>query len=513
MLGYPKPTDLSHLVDSRIGVPDYDPTFDVVKDLDLSNAVHWTIQGAASNPTANGFDFTGIGGYSAKSAYPYALVGGRTYIIEWDVSFTDQDALFGIWATDGLGNASPRENMISTVDGDTTGTAIYTCPYTEGGIYIRQGDVTATGTMTINSLTVKEWNGEELVPDEDVGFVANDVSKWSAYGTNTKAQDGNAVKITYVDNSSGANIYLRQTTNITTFSNLIPGQKYRLVFKTKVNTGSVIINVFSVGGNVQIKTVTGTEYETVVYDFEPTNDYLLINFVGMGAGEVIWFEALSLMKVTGLVAAYNMIPSGGQVLTDISGEGHNGTITDAVSDKGGMRFFADKGSVKLDQLIPISTVGTFAFRVKFKSIAANGNLVASYFTGGIRFTTAVITNGSFVASYYDGAFVKLIAAGAGTLTTDVWYNIVVAMNVDGGNRLWINGVDVGEVSTTDLSVSTHGYICSRIGTLDFADCEMDDVKMFNYMLSEQEAKDYHNKFAKQISQRHNFDDLGVGSTI
>ena len=57
-----------------------------------------------------------------------------------------------------------------------------------------------------------------------------------------------------------------------------------------------------------------------------------------------------------------------------------------------------------------------------------------------------------------------------------------------------------------------------IGYADFAGSyfpgKIGEVRIYSSILSEQEAKDYHNQFARQVKQRGRFAlDFGVGDTI
>ena len=92
--------------------------------------------------------------------------------------------------------------------------------------------------------------------------------------------------------------------------------------------GEVNTDIYDGNGYQNINTsVTNTSYETTIFDLTIAGAgaiHFRIN--GLGAGEIVWCEFFSVQKITGLVAAYNMIPSAGNVLVDISGEGDEGTI-------------------------------------------------------------------------------------------------------------------------------------------------------------------------------------------
>ncbi len=120
---------------------------------------------------------------------------------------------------------------------------------------------------------------------------------WTAYGTNTIANDTNSLRTTYVDNVNGAFEYLKDADDLS--ADLTVGKLYKFVLDAKVGAGDdVNIQIVS---SVEILTsnVTETAFTSkVMYFTADATTTMYIKSTGLGAGEIIWFDNLVLKEVT-----------------------------------------------------------------------------------------------------------------------------------------------------------------------------------------------------------------------
>ena len=129
--------------------------------------------------------------------------------------------------------------------------------------------------------------GPELVD------TANLASVWESYGNNTKSQDGDAVKISYVNSSDGAYIYLNQEHGLS--QNTVVGKQYLLTCQAKVTPGSsVLLTTWNI--NIVAMDVTSTEFVNYSAIVTVTNPTWALMVKSMGPGESIWVRNISVRK-------------------------------------------------------------------------------------------------------------------------------------------------------------------------------------------------------------------------
>lgn len=133
------------------------------------------------------------------------------------------------------------------------------------------------------------WNSDVMNPGPDLVDTANDASAWVSYASNVLTQDGDAIKIVYVDNKWGGKIVLNDAGGLT--ENLIVGKAASITCKVKVNSGSVNMQM---AGNVLIgghfATVVDTDYVEVQTVFTATDTLPHLEFDNMSAGEIVWIK-------------------------------------------------------------------------------------------------------------------------------------------------------------------------------------------------------------------------------
>ena len=167
----------------------------------------------------------------------------------------------------------------------------------------RMGDGTLDTTTSITEGGVisdesqDSYLSGDLIDSTDILNTGN----WTAFGTNTIALDGDAIKITGDgSNSNGGYSYLRDAKGLN--SNLTVGKVYKMSFKSKVNTGSsVATEIKNSGGFIaQGPTITSDSYIDVSIYFvctHATSHYLYSK--SMGSGEIIFFKDFELKEVVG----------------------------------------------------------------------------------------------------------------------------------------------------------------------------------------------------------------------
>ena len=160
-----------------------------------------------------------------------------------------------------------------------------------------------------------------LVLGSELVDTANSSSTWIAFGTNTIAQDGDAVRVTFVDNQGGAYAPLNQSGGTTI--NLTSGSFYRLTGQARINTGSANVRIGGnlSPGNTDILAVSSTSYVDFSAVFQCTGVVPNIQFSGLGSGEIIWIRNISVRELPGNHATqstaasrpiYAVVPSTGR---------------------------------------------------------------------------------------------------------------------------------------------------------------------------------------------------------
>jgi hypothetical protein len=495
-LTLPKAKDLSHLVDSRIGIPDADVNTEIVVNGGFDSVDGWT-EGIDCNISNGKLNCVAKPSNGSCAYQMYDFTPGKTYKISFDLeAIASTQVKVYLSGTSYLQiffhTTSGHKEYLMTADTDPSPT-----------LYVY-----GSGTWSMDNLSIKEWDGEELVPDPDVGFVANQVSSWTVYGTNTIEQDGDAVRITHVDNSNGALVFLDSTTKGTTFdADLITGQKYRLTLRAKVSTGSAGIQVNDDSGLRDDSTVvTNTSYQIFNIDWTVGDIDTYIRCNNLSTGEILWIEMLSVKKVTGLVAAYNMIPSPEGVLVDISGNGNNLTISKgwSISDEG-IYCNGDKagGLIAGDTRI-ISGDFSISFRIKiFETPGTPWFLIASR---GI--TDYIGIADEDYMRCYTGAGGAFNIDFPYTMSQNKWHTVTLTRTSD-IYQVYLDGI-LGETISGE---SDADFNVGDIGATGYLiNCELGHYINHNYPLSAEEAQQYHNSFQK-LTKRGNFSDHAVGSTI
>ena len=124
---------------------------------------------------------------------------------------------------------------------------------------------------------------------------------WTDWGNNVDEYDAatQAVKITYVDNTSGAYIYLREAKDMS--ENLVVGAVYHLKFRTKTNSGGNIKWQVAKSGepSYSVSGITSTEFIEKEIFFLATSTTHHYFWVELASGEIAWVKDISIKRLNG----------------------------------------------------------------------------------------------------------------------------------------------------------------------------------------------------------------------
>ena len=214
--------------------------------------------------------------------------------------------------------------------------------------------------------------------------------------------------------------------------------------------------------------------------------------------------ASDLSNVEGLVAAYNMIPSKG-TLVDISGNGNDGTISGALSTKDGMAFDGVDDYVEVADSDNPGEYFTISMRLKLIS-SVNRILCEINSNDGISCQSGVIS-GALLLNISNSYFQTDIGG-----YNDGQFHSVHFIRSSEGRYIYVDGMLAGSdgVGNPPSYGSSLLLIGGGIGKYP-SNSEIQDVQIYNYAFTPQQAKDYHNSF-NQVVLRDTFADAGVGDT-
>lgn len=224
------------------------------------------------------------------------------------------------------------------------------------------------------------------------------------------------------------------------------------------------------------------------------------------------------LKQNGLIAAYNMKPNGTKLI-DISGNGRNGTLYGIINNTPrGLKTTRNSYSDYIDT--PIQLTGGQPFSIQMvvnptRTVNSKGIIGFGGYTPTVK--------GLLIAERTDGKI--WIYAGNGTSignvisTNAIGSNIINTISfswngtVSSSATLMINGnsesisIPYAWVGTTALM---HNLFCPS--GCDPYEGEIQDVRVFNRLLTTQEMKKYHNSFAKQTYITEDFSDAPADGT-
>lgn len=203
---------------------------------------------------------------------------------------------------------------------------------------------------------------------------------------------------------------------------------------------------------------------------------------------------LTRLKNTGLIAAWNFRKTG-NVLTDLSGNGRNATVTTQVQTPNGLEYH--NKLIEEQNITALPAIGTspytISFRVMFK-YTASGSLGV---VGGVTNCIGIYSSNAVKNISLSLINVGAISATPTTLIANKYYtiSIVRASTSANGTSSYINGVLA--LTFTDSNNYTVGI--TKLGSSGYGeviDGVLQDLRIYNKALSLNEIKAYHNSFIK-----------------
>lgn len=217
-------------------------------------------------------------------------------------------------------------------------------------------------------------------------------------------------------------------------------------------------------------------------------------------------EYTEAVQNNGLVAAYNMQPVNG-VLTDISGNGGNMTVTSCVNSNEGLVF---KGLPSYTRC-PAFTVAdmttndfTLCARVKPHSLTATHMCIINKGgTGAVGYSLIISSTGTIgILIQATGGTNQASTFSGFNVVLNKWIDIIVSFDRDDVMKLYVNGSYVNQLSyssgnSNSISSGNNLTLGKFTSTTAFPYYgEIADVRIYNKVLSTKEIKDYHNSFVK-----------------
>jgi len=197
---------------------------------------------------------------------------------------------------------------------------------------------------------------------------------------------------------------------------------------------------------------------------------------------------------TGLCLAYNMIPSAGNILVDISGNGNNGAIVGATETLEGLSFNGKDNYVGLASSVDCGINSTLCIRFNPYDISFNNQILGekSYTSDWVIYFTAT-------TFYFKiGAVAKSFAY---VLNINHDYTLVIARTGDMA-IVYLDGINVAVLTGYGTVIHTLFDTLGADENLDtFFKGTIIDFKAYSYAFNEQQAKDYHNSFVKPVLGR------------
>lgn len=239
-------------------------------------------------------------------------------------------------------------------------------------------------------------------------------------------------------------------------------------------------------------------------------------YIRAGSGTTATVSSVNISLLSGLIAAYNMKPNG-LTLVDISGNGYNATLNrGAINQEDGVRF-AGTASAERTELPQITVNGSYTVACRFKILEnklsvlwGNGN------SGADRNGLTLGATGAISYEKYNGSAYSGIRSNASIYPVGQYLN-VVCINTAGTHTLYINGEAVTYSTSVLGELGNNGsrFIIGAdlaTGGARPSNTIFQDFKVYNRALSAQEAKDYHNQFAKQVYLAEDFSDAPADGT-
>jgi len=288
-------------------------------------------------------------------------------------------------------------------------------PDRTGGLWLGMGNASiAAGVLTLTPVAgVDLWDAAAAVftaggPPGGAGTYG-----WTTSGTNTIENEANSLKVTYGDWSTGASVVLRDSIDLS--ADLVVNKYYRLSVDAKVNAGSAVGLACKDGVSVPVFVyVTDTNFTTYSYVFRALSATACeYRFSGMGAGEIVWTDNLSLkpLPISSLITNQQLITT--DVLAEAVISAYPGTAA-AQGTQVGMVLNADRSFAAKCAATAAAGQAVISLKevtgVAGAGLAVTDGITIKHAGGDVVYTIASVAGGANVA-YDDTTKTQTITLG------------------------------------------------------------------------------------------------------
>jgi len=287
----------------------------------------------------------------------------------------------------------------------------------------------------------------------------------------------------YVDGAA------RSQTNVETIGSLSNSQALSLMR----------FNAFYINGQID---------DLKFYDYARTEEEIRLDYnAGMAAhlgpsGKTCSEDPASCMDY-GLVGNWDMDEGGGSVLNDNSGNNNHGTLANGPKwtqgkNGGALQFdgkddYVNCGNGATLQPTSMATLEYWMYPKQFSDGMYERSVVGWYAMTGKGIYTN-FWNSRLYAQFWDGSVWQTVSFTVPLLNH--WYHIVVTYDANGGAnnyRIYSNGVLKNQLTVTGNIVYTGGYFNIGRDTLMPFNGLLDEIKLYNRALSEEEVRYHYNQ--------------------
>jgi hypothetical protein len=332
--------------------------------------------------------------------------------------------------------------------------------------YSREVDSKLSDNLISNN-TFTNWSGEipNSVPPTWLLF-NNDVNNYFE-----EAVEGGARLIS----NDTSNVYLYKT------SIMSIGKKYRITANMEITSGTIKIEE-TTSGSLLMSTSTSDTITTLYTPSVQTG--IRIGKVGVTDGII---REIIVQEISGLVAAYqpnHKTVIGGKLL-DLSGNGGDGTINGAVLNGDSLRF---DGTANTSVSFTSKNLGkVYTISGRLEDLQGNNSLLSD--GGSSDYIFFNITNSRL--DHRAGASSDTFRISTININNGGTYTLV---RNDTVCYLYINGSLVGSDTTTDSQDFTYDRLSGY--SLAYFQGKLEELKVYNYAWTPQQARQYHNSFQK-----------------
>ena len=380
----------------------------------------------------------------------------------------------------------------------------------------KEEDLSREVDSVVGDTTVVNGNFANWTADDPDDW---DVTETSPNSEITEAVGGNACRMV----SDGTNVYMRQTAG-----SMVAGKKYLLLYDVVDAT----VGIINVGDNLDERQygLTMTAVGSFVNKITAVGTKLHLSRQS-GATDIT-FTNIKLLPLSGIIAAYTFKRGS---LLDVSGNGHDFTAytSGVISILNGISLNSNGyGQTAVTSDLRFTKTDAFAIFIRFKQTASSA--VTRYIVNNRKSDGAYSYHGwlasllssdeiGFGIGYYDGSSRWIDVKTSQTFNDNLWHNVLLVNEGTGENtgmHIYVDGIEdtvLGANETTAMSYTVNHEIAigadnSGVATVNKRFIgELDNILIYNTEKVLQDAINYHNPFANQLTFKSNELGQAVGN--